>query len=273
MATSSRPVEDVTRSLGESLLPLGFEVYPLKVGWYNAVLSEAFHLPYPEDTLAVVVLSAPGMFEKAFLPFLKAHSGGGLHDYIDQCTAHCISSAVTSCFSGRPVDISYDYEMHPNRKPKFLAQTATHVAGAAYYYQQSDVPDPPWGNKKMFGVCIHPRLGGWFAVRALLVFKDVRVGEEELCQQAAPLDCVRSREERIELLERFNLRWQDGTYRDIIQAEESYSQQQREYFTTAPGERVALLKRWGYLSGSTTETETETESQPDTRHGCELSHG
>lgn len=50
-------------------------------------------------------------------------------------------------FPDKPVDISYDYEMLPSRRPKFLAQSAAHVAGAARYYQQSDIQDPPWGQK------------------------------------------------------------------------------------------------------------------------------
>lgn len=41
----------------------------------------------------------------------------------------------------------FDYEMLPSRKPKFLAQTAAHVAGAAYYYQRKDVKLDPWGKK------------------------------------------------------------------------------------------------------------------------------
>lgn len=41
----------------------------------------------------------------------------------------------------------FDYELLPNRKPKFLAQTAAHVAGAAYYYQRKDVKLDPWGKK------------------------------------------------------------------------------------------------------------------------------
>lgn len=115
--------------------------------------------------------------------------------------------------------------------------------------------------QKMFGVCIHPRLGGWFAIRALLVFRHVIAGPE--LKRPVPVDCVKSREERIELLERFNLRWQDGTYRDIVPTEEQYSQQQKDYFWTAPGERVALLRQWGYLS---------TENEPGTQ--CtELSQG
>jgi len=45
------------------------------------------------------------------------------------------------------VDIIFDYEILPSRKPKFLAQTAAHVAGAAYYYQRKDVKLDPWGKK------------------------------------------------------------------------------------------------------------------------------
>lgn len=111
----------------------------------------------------------------------------------------------------------------------------------------------------MFGVCIHPRLGGWFAIRALLVLKDVEVGDE--LQQVAPPDCVSLREARIELLERFNLHWHDWTYRDIIPTEESYSPQQREYFFTPPSQRAELLRQWGFLPEADNETQTSTSMQ------------
>ncbi len=111
----------------------------------------------------------------------------------------------------------------------------------------------------MFGVCIHPRLGGWFAIRALLVFKDVQVGEE--LQQKDPPNSVCSQEDRIELLERFNFRWQDWSYRDIIPTEESYSPRQKEYFLTPPGQRGALLRQWGYLTDADTEKQSSTNKQ------------
>ncbi|KAF4099142.1 hypothetical protein G5714_019268 [Onychostoma macrolepis] len=226
------------------------------VGWYNAVVSHAHHLSYPADTLALVLLSTPSMFERSLLPFLQSQRCEAVRDPIDQCTAHTVSSSVSLCFPNQSVDVSYDYEMLPSRRPKFLAQTAAHISGAAYYYRKSDIHNPPWGDKKMFGVCIHPRLGGWFAIRALLVFKDVQVGEE--LQQKDPPDCVCSQEDRIELLERFNFRWQDWSYRDIIPTEESYSPQQREYFLTHPGQRGALLGQWGYLTDADTEKQSST---------------
>ncbi|XP_007259558.3 cyanocobalamin reductase / alkylcobalamin dealkylase [Astyanax mexicanus] len=252
MATSGHNVDNVVRTLRESLKTLGFEVYPFKIGWYNAVVSQAHQLKYSADTLAVVVLSTPSMFENSFLPFLQRCSWKDIRDPVDQCVAHAISTCVSEHFSDQSVDISYDYEMQSNRKPKFLAQTAAHVAGAARYYQHTDIEDPPWGNKKMFGVCIHPRLGGWFAIRAVLVWKDVEVGKE--LQQVPPPDCVSSQEARIKLLEKFNYNWQDWTYRDIVPTEESYSTRQREYFITPPAQRGALLRQWGFIP----ETETKT---------------
>ncbi|XP_066533217.1 cyanocobalamin reductase / alkylcobalamin dealkylase isoform X2 [Hoplias malabaricus] len=182
---------------------------------------------------------------------LKKCSWKGIRDPIDECVANAISTCVSEHFPDQSVDIRYDYEMLPSRKPKFLAQTAAHVAGAAHYYKQSDIQEPPWGNKKMFGVCIHPQLGGWFAIRALLVWKDVEVGEE--LQQVAPPDCVSSQEARIELLQRFNYCWQDWTYRDIIPTKDSYSPQQREYFSTPPAQRVELLKKWAIIPDTNTE--------------------
>ncbi|KAM8875544.1 cyanocobalamin reductase / alkylcobalamin dealkylase isoform 2-T2 [Spinachia spinachia] len=206
MAASASNVGDITRLLEEHLSKLGFEIYPLKVGWYNSVLPPSLCLGHHNDCLAVLVLSTPAMFEEAFLPFVKQRSFQALSDPVDQCVRHCVSSAVAQCFSGNDVDVSYDYELLPSRKPRFLAQTAAHVCGAAFYYQQADVREQPWAHKKMFGVCVHPRFGGWFAIRALLVFKGVMVDSEML--QPDPPDCVPSREGRIQLLEAFNLHWQ-----------------------------------------------------------------
>ncbi|XP_017262612.1 cyanocobalamin reductase / alkylcobalamin dealkylase [Kryptolebias marmoratus] len=260
MAASS--AESVTGLLGSCLSKLGFEVYPLKVGWYNCVLPPSLHLSYPDDTLAVVVLSTPAMFEQAFLPFLEQQkSCEKLSDPIDQCVRLHITSAVSQCFPEQKVDVRYDYELLPSRKPKFLAQTAAHVAGAAFYYQQSDVTEQPWAGKKMFGVCMHPKFGGWFAIRALLVFVDVAAGSELL--QPAPPDCVPSREDRIQLLEAFNFRWQDWSFRDIVPPLQTYSEKQKEYFSTRPAQRFALLRTWGLLPGEDglPELGSDTQSQ------------
>ncbi|KAM3876147.1 cyanocobalamin reductase / alkylcobalamin dealkylase [Diretmus argenteus] len=259
MAAPGVTVESVTGLLNDSLSKLGFEVHALKVGWYNAVLSPTLRLAYPDDTLAAVVLSTPAMFEQAFLPFMEKSVCQGVSDPIDQCVKHCINSTISRCFPGQKVDVSYDYEMLPSRKPKFLAQTAAHVSGAAFYYQKPDVTDHPWEKKKMFGVCVHPRFGGWFAIRALLVFGGVEVGSELV--QPLPPDCVPSQESRIQLLESFNFRWQDWSYRDIVHPVQTYSQKQRDYFSTPPAQRSALLRTWGFLPREDTQPDPNSNTQ------------
>ncbi|XP_008275690.1 cyanocobalamin reductase / alkylcobalamin dealkylase [Stegastes partitus] len=266
MAASTVNVESIRGLLDDCLTKLGFEVYPLKVGWYNSLLPATLHLSYPDDTLAMVVLSTPAMFEQAFLPFMEQRGCRGLSDPIDQCVRQCVTSAVSQCFPEQKVDVRFDYELLPSRKPKFLAQTAAHVSGATFYYQQSDVTDQPWAGKKMYGVCVHPRFGGWFAIRALLVFGDVTVGSELV--QPLPPDCVPSREARIQLLEAFNFHWQDWSYRDIVPPVQTYSEKQKDYFLTPPAQRSSLLKAWGFLQSEDDQPDPTSDTQsPANGHG------
>ncbi|XP_071985148.1 cyanocobalamin reductase / alkylcobalamin dealkylase isoform X1 [Engystomops pustulosus] len=236
----------ILEGLQGALQPQGFEVYLFQVGWYNDILEPSFHLSYPPDTLAFVVLSAPSMFEKSFKPFLAQHKLHNLRDPIDQCVAHHMG-LVKERFPQHKIDINYDYELHPNRRPKVLMQTAAHVSGAAYYYQRKDVEQDPWGQRKMFGVCVHPKFGGWFAIRAVLVFSEVHIPRLE---QTPPIDCVPAQEDRIRLLENFNFNWRDGKYREVVAVEERYSVEQTLYFSTPPAERRKLLEQWGQVHPS-----------------------
>lgn len=113
-----------------------------------------------------------------------------------------------------------DFELYPNRKPKALMQTAAHVAGAAYYYQKADVEnmhnetcpkfrvnemekgvcicETPWGpNERIYGVCYHKLYGGWFAIRGLMIFKDVQCSSMEKVE--AP-NCLEKREQIVDAL-------------------------------------------------------------------------
>ena len=76
----------------------------LQIGWYNSVLPPSLHLAYPDDSLAILVLSTPSMFEHAFLPFMERRGFQGLSDPIDQCVKHCVSSAVSQVSEAHLVD-------------------------------------------------------------------------------------------------------------------------------------------------------------------------
>lgn len=61
----------------------------LQIGWYNEHVQEVFRLSYPADTLGLLVISTPDMFERAFIPFVKQQEeSDGIRDPIDQCVAY-----------------------------------------------------------------------------------------------------------------------------------------------------------------------------------------
>ena len=43
----------------------------LQIGWYNEHVDEKYKLSVPDDTLGVLAISIPDMWEKAFIPFAK----------------------------------------------------------------------------------------------------------------------------------------------------------------------------------------------------------
>ncbi|XP_028938866.1 cyanocobalamin reductase / alkylcobalamin dealkylase [Ornithorhynchus anatinus] len=230
-------VAELERRIRDTLCPLGFEVHPFQVGWYNALLPPTFQLALPAPTLAFLVLSTPAMFDRALKPFLQSRRLQPLTDPVDQCVAHHLAR-VKESLPEHQVEVIADYEMHPNRRPKILAQTAAHVSGAAYYYQRQDVEADPWGAQKISGVCVHPRYGGWFAIRGVVLLPGVHVPS---LPRVLPLDCVPSRDARIALLEGFNFRWRDWSYRDAVPPKERYSDEQKAYFSTPPAQRLRLL--------------------------------
>lgn len=232
-----KPVLDILELFAS---PCGFEFHPFLVGWYNDTVQEKFRLDYPQDALAVCIVSKPCFFEKTFVPYLTSR-GDDIQpdkDPLDQCIAAKFSEIRTS-LSEYAVDVIHDFELHDNvRRPKVLVQTAGHVSGAAFYYQKSHVVDQPWGEKRVYGVSIHPTYGGWFGFRGTLLFRDLVVPS---LTRVEPVDILKN-EEKITLLENFNYHWRNWAYRDIIPVAEKYSELQKRYFEMKPSERGEIIK-------------------------------
>ena len=214
-----------------------------QIGWYNDSCEQnVFHLSHPYETLAVLIVSTPKMFEGLLFPYLLERWQQGELDPLDECMKAQFVK-MKALFGDDKVDFIQDFELLPSRQPKLLVQTAGHVSGAAYYYQPSHIIDPPWGTRRMFGVSMHPRYGGWFAFRGALIFKGLKVPS---LIRKDPVDCVSGRKRRIELLENFNYSWKDWKYRDILDwpVEGKYSPMQQEFFSTEPRCRQALILSW-----------------------------
>jgi len=57
----------------------------LQVGWYNDQVIEKFRFPYPDDTLALLVVSTPDLFDKGLVPFIQKQECLGKGDVLDCC--------------------------------------------------------------------------------------------------------------------------------------------------------------------------------------------
>jgi len=94
--------------------------------------------------------------------------------------------------------------------------------------------------QKICGVSIHPRYAGWFALRGVILFRDVLAPE---LKQRSPPDVVSEDSLRIELLEQWNFHWQDWAFRDIVPAMETYCQELCDYLKAAPSERHLVVAK------------------------------
>ena len=92
--------------------------------------------------------------------------------------------------------------------------------------------------QNIIGVSIHPKFGGWFGMRGILIFKNVRVPS----MPYIPPPDVLNEKQKIEVLNRFNGNFRDGTFRDIIPVEDRYSEEQWAYFKTPSKDRKQLIE-------------------------------
>ena len=95
--------------------------------------------------------------------------------------------------------------------------------------------------QKIFGASVHPKYCGWFALRAVVIFKSITWPE---LLQPSPPDLLKTDQQKIDFLEKFNFHWQDWSFRDVFEPIEKYSELQKLYFETIPSERKDLVKHW-----------------------------
>ena len=189
------------------------------------------------------MVSTPLMFDNGFKPFIRQSSYAEGGDALDQFMTH-VYNKVKSEFPQHEIETIHDSEMSSRGTPKVLVQIATHVAGGAYYYQRGSVSKErdPWDeSQKIFGVSIHPKYGGWFAMRGVIIFKDLLTPE---LPRKEPDDVVKGDEKKIDLLEKANFHWKDWSYRDVVPADLKYSEEQKKYFATLPANRKELLESY-----------------------------
>jgi methylmalonic aciduria homocystinuria type C protein len=123
-----------------------------------------------------------------------------------------------------------------------------HISGAAWFYQKDDC-DPDelkkhnLKDKKVMGVCIHPKYGGYFSARAVVITNQ-EIADNELNQ---PVKTLVDEKEISKILIELNKNWKAGLWRDGFGTEnttvdnQKYSEEAQIYFNTIPSERKPLI--------------------------------
>ncbi|KAK6051963.1 hypothetical protein COOONC_10532 [Cooperia oncophora] len=116
----------------------GFESYLFSVGEYNNAVGTPFKLPHDPDTVCVLIISTPNMFDVSFKRWIqtKFKELGSL-----EAVSEAVSSPIQEFLQSRlePVcekfdsmnmdyELLHDHSLWPSRKPKILMQTCGHVA-------------------------------------------------------------------------------------------------------------------------------------------------
>lgn len=252
-------ISDLMKTLERDAYEIGLELAPLKVGWYNRALEDkSYSLDYPADTFALTVINNPSFFGKVFAKHLEFHfeervapgEGGESKDLFDECVKATLEELTVGLRKHLKIRFIYDFDMdHATYRPDMLAQVAAHCSGMARCYRRQDLDkagvraykelsEGEVDMTKVYPVCWHPKYGGWFGIRCLMIFQGVQTLS---LRQKDPTDGLESGQ-FAKLLYLYNNHWADETWRDVgldgRSDVEKYSEAQRQYFAQPPDQRT-----------------------------------
>ncbi|VDK29870.1 unnamed protein product [Anisakis simplex] len=92
------------------------------------------------------------------------------------------------------------------------------------------------------GLSLHPKYGGHFSFRGVIVFPDVRLLDSY--KENAPIRTLKSEESVEEALKLFNDSYFDNRYRDCGSPLKKHGELQLKYFNTPPEKRWSLIAHW-----------------------------
>ena len=228
----------------------GLELAPLLVGWYNQSLEDkSYAFDYPENTLALVAISNPSFFRTSFMAYLRSSHLDSSSDLFDECMRVTVNNLLAATVPKETVKVIYDFDIDAETfRPGFLAQVGAHASGIARCYRQPDLDqegikayqDLNGGSQeefKAYPVCLHPRHGGWFGIRCLIILEGVKV-DASLMSQPDPPTVLTSQTDIAKVLYRYNNHWADNTWRNVgVNVKDKYSDAQKEYFAQMPDQR------------------------------------
>lgn len=236
MATfNETDLNDPLKILAHVLPRHGIDYHPFKLSAYNSCLKKLVRpLPYPDNSLCVLLVAGPENFEKQILPSsVKKRHADPTWDFSDP-----INNAMTELIGSKTknglldlfrlkTDVNTVYISDEDKDPEtnvcsLHVQTAGHVSKAAYFHQ---VVDHNISNKmgKVMGCSVHPKYGGWFVFRGVFIFPGLEFNADVSWQKSLEPTDFDSPEIGKLAVHEFNTAYQANRWRDVIRAEKRYS--------------------------------------------------
>jgi len=210
--------------------------------------------------VAYAVISGPDTFEKCVVPYLKSavRADPNLHtnDPLDDAMVNAFSIVKKELDAKNlETEMFHDFDLHPSRKPKVLVQTAAHVAGAVQYFHKNnlslEIQEERFSKSSdLCGVAVHPVYGGWFAIRGVIIMKNLELNEDKQLPRPPPLNLIPDDNTVVNLLEQFAYNWEEEKWRNIYKGSggQEYSQDFKDFLVAKPGDRWEFLQQRGFLA-------------------------
>jgi len=233
----------------------GLDYHPFKLSSYNSCLTKLVRpLPYPDNSLCVLLVAGPENFDKQILPAsIKKYNSDPTWDLSDP-----INNAMTELIGSKTknglldlfrlktdtntVYISDDEKDPETNLCRLHIQTAGHVSKAAYFHR---VEDHSISNKmgNVMGCSIHPKYGGWFVFRGVFIFPELEFNADVEWQKSLEATDFDSRETGKLAVHEFNTAYQANRWRDVIKVKKRYSANAEKFYNIyPPSARKTFLK-------------------------------
>eukprot|EP00746_Dinoflagellata_sp_MGD_P141567 gnl/MRDRNA2_/MRDRNA2_74656_c0_seq1.p1 gnl/MRDRNA2_/MRDRNA2_74656_c0~~gnl/MRDRNA2_/MRDRNA2_74656_c0_seq1.p1 ORF type:complete len:289 (+),score=46.95 gnl/MRDRNA2_/MRDRNA2_74656_c0_seq1:49-915(+) len=224
---------------------------PFLVGWYrDKCRDQAAMIGADDKTLCFIVYATPGYLNIVIDHFARCRPK---KDFVDSATNELLEITNLELKPEMGALI-----VNTNQGPPFFdVQTIGTVAGLDQYIDPDSIDDDDWrreltceleqirdvkvwgddtdDRRKILGCSVHPKYGGWYSYRSLLVLHGVKVSQEvEQEMERGPIDFLPDKEKK-RILTEYNLRPDECYWRNLTEngqlPDRAYSAEELLFFT------------------------------------------
>lgn len=238
---------------------------PWLVGWYNSVRDETAgglqKIEADDDAIAFALISVPCYIDVVAEHYARSRPDSG---FVDAATNE-IMERLKQMLPAELGAILVNTDVGP---PYYHVQSVGAIAGNDEHLEAEDIDDAEWCNdlsdelqdsrdpkmwgddpamrRKIFGVNVHPKYGGWYSYRMLLILSGLKNSALADALVRPPQKKFLKPEDAKRILYEYNLQhdlchWRDGTAPHPASCR--YSPEEYFFFTeTKPAKRKQFLE-------------------------------